>query len=148
MINIVVGAIKKLKEFFGFGGEEVKVSSSIENKIDKETERKRQQEIKRDRNRKNANFVVTTPEQFRKSTQMSRKPILGQRANGGPVTGGASFLVGEKGPEIFTPGTDGMIGNGKGQIIININADPLDINRVGEEVVKVLNQQGLSTTGS
>lgn len=33
----------------------------------------------------------------------------GKRAGGGPVSGGASFLVGENGPEIFRPGTTGSI---------------------------------------
>lgn len=31
------------------------------------------------------------------------------RAMGGPVSGGGSYLVGERGPEIFTPGASGMI---------------------------------------
>lgn len=31
------------------------------------------------------------------------------RAAGGPVSGGQSYLVGEKGPEIFTPGASGQI---------------------------------------
>ncbi|CAN5334749.1 hypothetical protein BH10PSE12_BH10PSE12_02660 [soil metagenome] len=31
------------------------------------------------------------------------------RAAGGPVTGGSTYLVGEKGPELFTPGTSGAI---------------------------------------
>lgn len=35
--------------------------------------------------------------------------IAGQRALGGPVSGGASYLVGERGPEIFTPGASGNI---------------------------------------
>jgi len=33
----------------------------------------------------------------------------GLRANGGPVYGGSSYLVGERGPELFTPGASGMI---------------------------------------
>jgi len=33
----------------------------------------------------------------------------GARAAGGPVTGGKSYLVGERGPELFTPGTSGNI---------------------------------------
>ena len=32
-----------------------------------------------------------------------------QRANGGPVTGGKPYLVGEKGPELFVPGQSGGI---------------------------------------
>ena len=35
--------------------------------------------------------------------------ISGQRAIGGPVTSGNSYLVGENGPEIFTPGSNGGI---------------------------------------
>ena len=33
----------------------------------------------------------------------------GFAANGGPVTGGKSYIVGEKGPELFTPGVSGGI---------------------------------------
>lgn len=33
----------------------------------------------------------------------------GFRAEGGPVTAGRSYVVGEEGPELFTPGTSGMI---------------------------------------
>lgn len=35
--------------------------------------------------------------------------LAGARASGGPVTGGAPYLVGEKGPEIFVPGSSGGI---------------------------------------
>jgi TP901 family phage tail tape measure protein len=35
--------------------------------------------------------------------------IAGARAAGGPVTRGLSYLVGEKGPEIWTPGASGQI---------------------------------------
>lgn len=31
------------------------------------------------------------------------------RANGGPVTGGSSYIVGERGPELFVPGRSGTI---------------------------------------
>lgn len=44
------------------------------------------------------------------TTEMGR--ILGQlpaRANGGPVTSGTSYLVGERGPEVFTPSSTGRI---------------------------------------
>lgn len=37
------------------------------------------------------------------------KNIRGARADGGPVVGGQSYLVGERGPEIFTPNTGGGI---------------------------------------
>jgi hypothetical protein len=54
----------------------------------------------------------------------SQRGIMGQRALGGPVTGGNSYLVGERGPEILTmsAGRNGRISaNGSGQTIININ---------------------------
>lgn len=35
--------------------------------------------------------------------------VLGQRAEGGPVQAGAAYLVGERGPEVFTPGVAGAI---------------------------------------
>lgn len=37
------------------------------------------------------------------------KNIKGARAAGGPVDGGGTYLVGEKGPELFTPNTGGQI---------------------------------------
>ncbi len=39
----------------------------------------------------------------------SSAPVAGARAEGGPVTGGKSYLVGERGPELFTPGSSGAI---------------------------------------
>ncbi len=47
----------------------------------------------------------------------------GGRASGGPVSGGTSYLVGEQGPEIFTPGGSGMITPNKNisnQVSINM----------------------------
>lgn len=35
--------------------------------------------------------------------------ISGARANGGPVNGGSTYLVGERGPELFTPSSAGRI---------------------------------------
>jgi len=45
---------------------------------------------------------------------------LGGRASGGPVSRGSSYVVGERGPELFTPSGSGFIspnGNGGGQTI-------------------------------
>ena len=36
-------------------------------------------------------------------------PVAGARATGGPVMGGQSYLVGEQGPELFTPAGNGGI---------------------------------------
>ncbi len=51
--------------------------------------------------------------------------ISGTRANGGPVLGGRSYLVGERGPELFMPNTSGAIvpngamGGSGAQVIVN-----------------------------
>lgn len=37
----------------------------------------------------------------------------GARANSGPVNSGSAFLVGERGPEVFVPGTSGTIMNAR-----------------------------------
>jgi len=55
--------------------------------------------------------------------------IQGARASGGSVSGGSSYIVGERGPEIFTPSGSGMItANGAGgttNVTVNVSgADP------------------------
>ena len=49
------------------------------------------------------------------------------RAAGGPVKGGSSYLVGERGPEMFSPGVSGMITpnhalGGSTNVIVNVDA--------------------------
>jgi len=49
------------------------------------------------------------------------------RAEGGPVKGGKSYIVGERGPEMFTPGSSGMITpnhamGGTTNIVVNVDA--------------------------
>lgn len=50
----------------------------------------------------------------------------GGRANGGSVSGGTSYLVGEKGPELFTPGRSGSIAPNKAMgganVVVNVDA--------------------------
>ena len=66
----------------------------------------------------------------------------GARASGGPVMGGKSYLVGERGPELFTPGVSGGItpngGFGGGaNITVNVNGgDPNQILRVLQQYVR------------
>ena len=55
--------------------------------------------------------------------------ISGTRANGGPVMGGSSYIVGERGPELFTPSSSGNItpngAMGGNTITVNVNGgDP------------------------
>lgn len=49
--------------------------------------------------------------------------VAGARASGGPVSGGSAYLVGEKGPELFTPGSGGFItpNGGGGGLTINMS---------------------------
>ena len=50
------------------------------------------------------------------------------RAEGGPVSRGRSYIVGERGPELFTPGSSGMItpnhqlGGGSTSVVVNVDA--------------------------
>lgn len=68
--------------------------------------------------------------------------ISGTRANGGPVAGGSTYLVGERGPELFTPGTSGTITpnsalGGGGGITVNVNGgDPNSIVRALQQYVR------------
>lgn len=54
-------------------------------------------------------FIVKPVEGIVASLASSLLPIAGARAAGGPVAAGASYLVGENGPELFTPSGAGQI---------------------------------------
>jgi phage-related minor tail protein len=54
-------------------------------------------------------FIVKPVESLVSSVAGSLLPVAGARAAGGPVVGGQTYLVGEKGPELFTPAGDGAI---------------------------------------
>jgi hypothetical protein len=48
--------------------------------------------------------------------------LFGSRASGGPVSAGRGYLVGERGPEVFVPGSTGRIESAQGRpITINVN---------------------------
>ena len=60
------------------------------------------------------------------------KNLLGFRANGGPVQGGGPYIVGENGPELFVPSSQGNIvpnmalaGAGGGNVSFEIRGDVL-----------------------
>ena len=48
------------------------------------------------------------------------------RASGGPVKGGSPYVVGEKGPELFVPGSSGNIvpnhAMGGANVVVNVDA--------------------------
>lgn len=65
-------------------------------------------------------------------------PVDGARARGGPVTGGRSYIVGERGPELFTPGRSGGItpnhalGGGPVNVTVNMSVHAGGITNVDE----------------
>jgi hypothetical protein len=75
----------------------------------------------------------------------SAASILGApgRATGGPVTAGRPYLVGERGPELFVPGSTGeVVGRGappRGAVTINVNVStPREVT--SDVMVKTGNQ--------
>lgn len=76
----------------------------------------------------------------------TKASLAGQRASGGTVLGGSSYLVGEKGPEIFTPSSSGFItpngGGGVGGVNVTINVgavnNSIDMRRMADMVGEVI----------
>jgi hypothetical protein len=71
-----------------------------------------------------------------------------RRASGGPVSGGQSYVVGERGPELFTPGSSGGITANGGGTTVNVYitqplGTPAEIVRViGPAVIAALKNSG------
>ena len=61
-------------------------------------------------------------------------------ANGGPVMGGKPIVVGEKGPELFVPGSNGsIVPNGAGNsYTINVSAGVGDPRAIGQQIVEYI----------
>ena len=71
---------------------------------------------------------------------------VGEKAMGGPVKGGSSYIVGEKGPELFTPGVSGNITpnhalGGTTNVVVNVDAsgssvegDDQSANQLGQVI--------------
>jgi len=69
--------------------------------------------------------------QFAVSSALGGLPGIGsffRRANGGPVSTGKSYMVGERGPEMFVPNSGGRIipnsdmGGGSTSVVVNVDA--------------------------
>lgn len=56
-----------------------------------------------------ANMAAVASQGAAVLNQLKSVTISGARASGGYVGGGRTYLVGEKGPELFTPGASGQI---------------------------------------
>lgn len=81
----------------------------------------------------------------------------GARASGGPVVAGKTYLVGERGPELFTPSTSGTIipnhftGGGNVSVTVNVDASGGDVSsnadfgkRLGTAIKQVVKQELLN----
>lgn len=78
-------------------------------------------------------FIAKPIEGLVSSIVGSLLPISGARAAGGPVTAGAAYLVGERGPELFVPSSSGSIAPNanlgapqRPQIVMNVAARDAD----------------------
>ena len=75
----------------------------------------------------------------------------GGRANGGPVMQGTTYLVGERGPELFTPSSSGSIipnnALSKGASTINITVNgAIDSESTARQIVSILNDSSARGT--
>ncbi|MFZ9751603.1 MAG: phage tail tape measure protein, partial [Candidatus Nanopelagicales bacterium] len=72
-----------------------------------------------------------------KPSAFSMPLLAGAKANGGPVMAGQSYLVGEKGPEIFTPNKSGAIipngAIGASNIVVNVDAGGSNVQGDGNQ---------------
>lgn len=72
---------------------------------------------------------------------------LGKRASGGPVSAGAPYIVGEKGPELFVPGRSGSIvpnnalGGDNVNVVVNVDAKGTSVqgnDQTGNQLGRVI----------
>ena len=82
--------------------------------------------------------VNTSKSIFDDQTKMSvlSDPFILPKAEGGPVKKGGRFLVGERGPELFTPGVSGMITPNHalgGSVNVSVNVDASGTSAEGDE---------------
>jgi len=68
------------------------------------------------------------------SSSIFTKFFGGGRASGGTVTGGRSFVVGERGPELFTPGRSGSIAPNKSLGGVNVGTINISVENTGEQL--------------
>jgi hypothetical protein len=72
----------------------------------------------------------------------------GERASGGPVSSGKTYLVGERGPELVTMGSSGYVtpndalGGGSSSTVVNINVSGSDPQKVVEAVQRYIKSNG------
>jgi hypothetical protein len=77
--------------------------------------------------------------------RVSAPIVSGARATGGPVMAGKSYLVGERGPELFTPGTSGGITSNSALssgTTINVTVNGGDPNSIVRALQQYVRQSG------
>jgi hypothetical protein len=76
------------------------------------------------------------------STTISSSKKSGARASGGGVQPGRTFLVGERGPELFTPGTYGRVNAGAGgqAVTVVFTGNHFTDDRYAEQITKKIVQ--------
>jgi hypothetical protein len=85
-----------------------------------------------------------TPAQRPTTTGTIFNSFQARRASGGPVTAGSSYLVGEMGPEVFTPGNSGDIiandklGGNVYNITVNAGMGSGSGSELGEKIVTAI----------
>ncbi|MEE2567325.1 phage tail tape measure C-terminal domain-containing protein [Hyphobacterium marinum] len=97
--------------------------------------------IVRDLSRLAVDRFVTGPIEDLIGSLASGLPFFGARADGGPVVPGGAYLVGERGPEMFTPASAGQVG-AAAPITVNITlaggADPARLRRSETQIATAL----------
>lgn len=74
------------------------------------------------------------------SSALSSLPFFGGRADGGVVVPGGAYLVGERGPEVFTPSAAGTVGAPGAGVTVNIHV------AAGGDIDAVRRSQGQIST--
>jgi hypothetical protein len=76
--------------------------------------------------------------------ELNAMRFRGARALGGPVAPGGSYLVGERGPELFTPSSSGNItpNNAMGGNTITVNVNGGDPNSIVRALQQYVRQSG------
>jgi phage-related minor tail protein len=74
---------------------------------------------------------------------VNAEPFIDRRAGGGPVHSGSPYLVGERGPEVFTPGRAGSVSP-------SMNASQIvdAVHEVRDEMASLRRQFGRALSGS
>ena len=64
----------------------------------------------------------------------------GARASGGPVAAGGAYLVGERGPELFVPGSAGNVVPNGGGAVYNVHVSAMDPTAAATAVVRAIEE--------